>query len=209
MSGEQDRQQYPPAEAAAAAADEDTKGAVRVPDMCHVVGRAFDPYRVLLQRIFFLSDDRFKYVSVGFYPARDYRPFVEFGGARKMPLLLNDQKLQTMALHITALCAALCNNENYTAKDGDFRMHTTGSYRVARVYIGKLYMSFTLDELRHRSYIMYMIRHQMTFYTAANADVITYANTAHGSTTCVEPHANAHASINYYHLFEELKSVFW
>jgi hypothetical protein len=83
MSAEQDRQQYPPAEAAAAtvAADEDPKGAVWAPDMRHVVGRAFDPYRVLLRRLFFLSDDRFKYVSVGYYPARDYRPFVEFGGA--------------------------------------------------------------------------------------------------------------------------------
>jgi hypothetical protein len=113
-----------------------------------------------------------------------------------------------MALHITALCTALCNNEHYTAKDGDFRMHTTGSYKVARVYIGKQYMSFTLDELRHLSYIMYMIRNQMTFYTAANADVITYANTVLVSTTYVEPPANAHTSINYNQLFEELKSVF-
>jgi hypothetical protein len=109
-------------------------------------------------------------MSVGYYPARNYQPFVEFGSAKKMPLLHNDQHLQTMALHITALCAALCN-EYYLGKDGDFRMNTTGSYKVARVYLGKQYMSFTLDELRHLSYIMYIIRNQMTFYIAANADV--------------------------------------
>jgi hypothetical protein len=38
--------------------------------------------------------------------------------------------------------------------------------------------------------------------------VIAYVNTAHGSNTYVEPHANANAAINYYQLFEELKSVF-
>jgi hypothetical protein len=48
----------------------------------------------------------------------------------------------------------------------------------------------------------------MSFYIAANADVIAYANAALGSTTYVEPHANAHTSINYYQLFEELKAVF-
>jgi hypothetical protein len=145
---------------------------------------------------------------VGYYPARNYQPFVEFGSAKKMPLDLNDQHLHSMALHITAPCTALLNNENYMGKDGDFRMNTTGSYRVARVTIGKQYMSFTLDELRHLSYIMYMIRNQMTFYTAALADVIAYVNTAQGSTTYVGPHANANTSINYYQFFEELKSVF-
>jgi len=37
----------------------------------------FDPKRVLLRRLFFIDEERSKYVSVGFYPARDYRPFVQ------------------------------------------------------------------------------------------------------------------------------------
>jgi hypothetical protein len=41
-----------------------------------------------------------------------------------------------------------------------------------------------------------MIRNQMTLYIAANADVIAYVNTAHGSTTYVEPGANANIFIN-------------
>ena len=32
---------------------------------------AFDPNWVLLRRLFFINEDRTKYVSVGFYPARD------------------------------------------------------------------------------------------------------------------------------------------
>jgi hypothetical protein len=44
---------------------------------------AFDPKRVLLCRLFFINEDRTKYVSVAFYPARDYLPLVEFGVVRK------------------------------------------------------------------------------------------------------------------------------
>ena len=33
---------------------------------------AFDPKRVLLRLLFFINEDRTKYVSVGFYPVRDY-----------------------------------------------------------------------------------------------------------------------------------------
>jgi len=39
----------------------------------------FDPQRVLLRRLFF----RIKYVSVGFYPARDYELLVGFGTIRR------------------------------------------------------------------------------------------------------------------------------
>jgi len=44
---------------------------------------AFDPKRVLLRRLFFINEDRTKYVSVGFYSARDYLPLVEFGVDRR------------------------------------------------------------------------------------------------------------------------------
>ena len=44
---------------------------------------AFDPQRVLLRRLFFLNANETKYVSVGFYPARDSLPLVEFGVIRR------------------------------------------------------------------------------------------------------------------------------
>ena len=37
---------------------------------------AFDPKRVLLRCLFIINEDRTKYVSVGFYLARDYLPLV-------------------------------------------------------------------------------------------------------------------------------------
>jgi hypothetical protein len=108
---------------------------VRAPelDTCmEAVATALDPNRAL-RRVFFIAEDKSKYVSVGYYPTRDYQPLAEFGGAKKLPLLLNVQQLQTMGKNIPALCDALCTNEYYMKKDVDFRMNTTGSYRIARV----------------------------------------------------------------------------
>jgi len=56
-------------------------------------GPAFDPSRVLLRRLFILNDDKSRYVSVGFYPAHNYQPLVEFGGTRILPL----SRLPTMS----------------------------------------------------------------------------------------------------------------
>jgi len=146
-------------------------------------------------------------VSVGYYPARGYQPLAEFGGAKKLPLLLNGQQLQTMVENIAALCDPLSTNEHYKKTDGEFKMNTPDSYRVARVYLGKQFLTFTYEELRNLAYIMYMIQNQMTFYIAAMTDVMAYIDTAHSSSTYEEPSSTADKSINYYQLFEERWSV--
>ena len=183
---------------------------VRAPelDTClEVVTEALsNPKRAMLRRVFFIAEGKSKFVSVGYYPARGYQPLAEFGGAKKLPLLLNAQQLQTMADNIAALCNALSTNEHFVKKDGDFKMNTTGSYRLARVYLGKPYLSFTYEELRNLDYIMYMIQNQMTFYIAVMTDIMAYIFTAHTSATFVEPLSTADKSINY-QLFEELMSV--
>jgi len=76
-------------------------------------------------------------------------------------------------------------------------MNTTGSYRIARVYLNKQFLSFTYEELRNLAYIMYMIQNQMTFYIATMTDVIAYIDTAHDSVTFVELPSTANKSINY------------
>ena len=75
------------------------------------------------------------------------------------------------------------------------------------MYLGKQYLSFTYEELRNVAYIMYMIENQLTFYTAEMTDVIAYIDTAHDSVAFVEPPSTANKSINYYQMFEEIKSV--
>ena len=111
-----------------------------------------------------------------------------------------------MAENIAPLCKALSTNEHFSKKDGDIKMSTTGSYRIARVYLSKQYLSFTYGELCNLAYIMYMIQNQLAFYTAAMPDVIAYINTAHDSVTFAEPPSTANKSVNY-QLFEEIKSV--
>ena len=95
-------------------------------------------------------------MSVGYYPARGYQPLAEFGGAKKLPLLLNGQQLQTMVENIAALCDPLSTNEHYKKTDGDFKINTTVSYR----YLGKQYMTFTYEELRNLTYIMYILQNR-------------------------------------------------
>jgi hypothetical protein len=64
-------------------AEEGTGPMVRDPNFnpCFIytesVNPMFDPRRVLLRRTFFINEDCSKYLSVGYYPARDYLPLVE------------------------------------------------------------------------------------------------------------------------------------
>ena len=62
---------------------------------------AFYPKWVLLRRLFFINEDRTEYVSVGFYPARDYLPLVEFGVVRRggdpKTLILGDEQGDALA----------------------------------------------------------------------------------------------------------------
>ena len=45
--------------------------------------------------------------------------------------------MRTMAEHLPRQCDALCYDEYYISKDGDFGMNGAAGYRVARVYLGK------------------------------------------------------------------------
>jgi len=74
------------------------------------------------------------------------------------------------------------------------------------VYLGKQYLSFTYGELCNLAYIMYMIQNQLTFYTAAMPDVIAYINTL-TTLLLLRSLPPPQTNLNYYQLFEEIKSV--
>jgi len=72
----------------AAAAAGDNGGAPPKPDdaCTYLEGEfLFDPNKVLLGRVFFLDPEKTKYISVGFYPARNYQPMVEIGSPKSAP----------------------------------------------------------------------------------------------------------------------------
>ena len=111
-----------------------------------------------------------------------------------------------MAEHLPAQCDALCNDVRYSCADEDFKMKSTGTYRVARVYLGTRYISFKVHELRYLSYIFFIVHNQLTRYTEAMADVMNYVTAAIYSDKYVEPPINASKAVLYYQIFEELKS---
>jgi len=76
---------------------------------------AFDPKRVLLRRMFFINQNKTKYVSVSFYPARDYQPQVEFGAIRRgrsKSIILTDEQFDTFADYLPAIRDSMCVGEN-------------------------------------------------------------------------------------------------
>ena len=135
---------------------------VRAPDFspCYnyaeSVNPFFDPRRVLLRRTFFIEDCS-KYLSVGYYPARDYLPLVELGASNRMPVRLEEEHVRTFAEHLPRICEAMCGDEQYSCVDGEFRLQTTGTYHVARVYHGKKYISLHLTELRYMMYMFHVV----------------------------------------------------
>jgi hypothetical protein len=66
-----------------------------------------NPNIAMLRRVFFIAEDKSKFLLVAYFPARGYQPLAEFGGAKKLPLLLDAQHLQTMAENIATLCNAV------------------------------------------------------------------------------------------------------
>jgi hypothetical protein len=135
-----------------------------------------DPRRVLLRRVFFINEDRNKYVSVGFYPTRDYRPQVEFGAAKRNKttvLILVDQYVATLAAILPRVCESMCAKEPYVYKDGDFRLTATRAGNSARMYLHDEYISLKLAELRHLSFMLHVVQKQLGAYSNATADVLT------------------------------------
>ena len=187
---------------------------VRTPELdqsytfVEIVSCTFDPNRVLLRRPFFMNDDKSKYVLVGFYPAQNYQPLVEFGCAKLLPMLHMSDYVALMFEYLPTLVEAMCQNEEHRCLSDDvaFRINTTGSYRFARVTLDKQNLSIKLHELRNILYIFYMFRNQLLMYTQALSGVQSYLNALMISDNYVEPAPTASSYIIFRQLFEELKS---
>ena len=132
------------------------------------VNLIFVPKWVLLRRLFLIDEDRTKYVSVGFYFARDYHPFVELGSIKNNGstiLILDHRQVKKMAECLPSICESMCSNEQYGCKEGDFRMNTTGSYRIARLYLDKQYIGLRLGDLQYISEMFHVLQNQLKVYT--------------------------------------------
>jgi len=77
---------------------------VNAPNICSLpteeIRPVLDPNRALFRRVFFLNDDRNKYVSVAFNPAQGYTALVEFGTAKNANLRLTEQHFTKLTEHL-------------------------------------------------------------------------------------------------------------
>jgi len=85
----------------------------------------------------------------------------------------------------------MCGNEQYGCKEGDFRLNTTKSYRIERLYLGKQYIGLRLRDLQYLSRMLHVLQNQLKVYTLSLSDVLTYVTVALTSVNCVELAPNA------------------
>ena len=153
--------------------DRDTVGSYT-----EVTSLLFDPNRVLLRRVFFLDPDKTRYISVGYYPSRNYQPLVEIGTPKQKPILLKDHHVTTLAEHLTAQEDALWRDEFYNVRDGEFAMHSATPYKTAILTLGekknRKSVFLKLQELRYLTYLFPIVQTQLAKCTETMADVMTY-----------------------------------
>jgi hypothetical protein len=74
---------------------------------------ALDPNSALLRRVFFLNEDRNKYISVALYPRQGYSVLVELGAVKSAPLRLSEHQFAKVTEHLPALIQTVCVDEYY------------------------------------------------------------------------------------------------
>ena len=101
----------------------------------------------------------------------------------------------------------MCGNEQYGCKEGDFRLNTTGSYRIARLYLDKQFIGLRLGDLQYLSIMFHVLQNQLKMYTLSLPDVLAYVTIALTSVNYFESAPNASKHILYSQLFDELKTT--
>ena len=120
------------------------------------------PY-VLLRRVFFIDENKTRYISVGFYSTQNYRPMVEFGGSKIIPVILTEQHVATMAECLPKICEAMCDDKTYGHSDGVFRL-TSGKNRIARLHMDNHYITLKFQDLRYLLNMFYVVQNQLNSY---------------------------------------------
>jgi hypothetical protein len=147
-------------------------------------------------------------VSVGFYPARDYQPLVEFGTIRRgggsKTIILANESVDWLAERLPE-GSDMCETGSVSGGAGNFRL--TGNRRgAARLYLDTQYISLTSQDLRYLARMFHIVQKQLRDYIIDMPDVLSYVTASLTSTSYNEPAPNASQHINYPHLYEELVS---
>jgi len=103
--------------------------------------------------MFFINEDKTMYVSVGYYPARDYQTLVEFGAMRRggsKCLILSDEQVAALAYCLPAIRDSMCVGEDRVfikCEGGNFGLHTPKKHGSARLFVGTENISLTQPDM--------------------------------------------------------------
>jgi len=112
-----------------------------------------------------------------------------------------------MAECLPRICEFICGKEQYGCKEGYFSLNTTGSYRIARLYLGKQYIGLRLGDLQYLSRMFHVLQNQLKVYTLSLPNILAYVTIALTSVNYVQPAPNASKHIVYSQMFDELKTI--
>jgi len=141
---------------------------------------AFDPQEILLRHLFIINEDRSKYVSVGFYTARDYTLLVEFGAiktGRSKLLILADEQVETLVGCLPSISDSMCIGRDRViikCEIGNFRLRAPRRHGLARLYVGTEYISLTQPDIAYLVRVFHIVRQQLRNYIIALPDVLPY-----------------------------------
>jgi len=142
------------------------------------------------------------FVSVGFYPARDYKPLVEFGGIRRWGskrLVLADEEVDTLVGCLPAKRDSICvGGESVTIKYeiGNYRIHTKRRRGSARLFICTEYISPTQLDMDYLVRVFNVVQQQLRDYLIALPEVLSYVTSFLTSLSYIEPMPNASKNID-------------
>jgi len=158
----------------------------------------------------FMNEDKTKYMSVAYYPARDYQPLVEFGVIRRCvskSLILADEQVAAMADCLPSIRDSMCVGGDrviFKCESVNFRLHTPRRHGSARLFVGTGYIILTQPDIDYLVRVFPIMQQQLRDYPIAMPDVLSYVTSSLASPTYVEPPPNASTIINYHRLYEEL-----
>ena len=106
-------------------------------------------------------------MSVGFYPARDYLPLVEFGVLRSAgspeTLILCDEQMDALSETLPTLRGDMCSGVagGCSCESGAFWLDVTRSRLTARLYVDSQFISLTLQDKEYLTRMFNIVQQQL------------------------------------------------
>jgi len=124
-------------------------------------------------------------MSVGFYPARDYQPLVEFGAIRRggfKSLILTDEEVTALADGLPAILESMCVGGDRViikCESGNFRLQTPKRHGL---FVGTEYKNLSQPDMDYLVRVFHILQKKLRDYIIALPDVLSYITSSLAST---------------------------